>query len=199
MNKLAAAFYNRFAVIKKIRQEIARHPRRDKVLDVGCGTGFHTVQLASIAGEVVGIDIDGKKIAEAGRLYPHLKFYRTDAARTGFSDGQFDTAFMIMFLHEACSDEVIAECCRIAGEVVVIDYSRVLYGLTGRLIRFIEKDKYDRYAAVNLPLKFAQHGFSLKECRSIHPNFFIYFFTRARGSRSQKKNNPVVQLVRSSA
>jgi len=112
------------------------------------------------------------------KLYPQIKFYQMDAVRTGFCDAQFDTAFMIMFLHEVVSDKVIGECCRIAGEVVVIDYSRILYGFMGKFIKLIEKEKYKEYAAINLTKKFAEFGFSLKECRSIHQNYYIYFFGR---------------------
>lgn len=195
MNMLPAAFYNRLGIVKKIRREIAGHPRRDRVIDLGCGTGIHTVHLASIAGEVVGIDIDQKKIDTARKNYPHLEFYRMDAARTEFPDGRFDTAFMIMFLHETLSDEVIRECCRVAGEVVIIDYSRVLYGLTGRLIRLIEKDKYERYAAVNLTEKFAGFGFALREGRSIHPNFYIYFFARDRAAKGSLKSGQAIRIA----
>lgn len=187
MNKLVAALYSQLSSVKKMRREIAKYPRRSKVIDVGCGNGVNTAHLASIADEVVGIDIDQKKIDTARRLYPHLKFYRMDAAGTEFSDGQFDTAFLIMFLHEACNNEVIREVCRIAGEVVVIDYSRVLYGLSGKIIRLIEKDKYERFAGLNLTLKFKEFGFSLKESRSFHPNFYIYFFARGKSAKAAGK------------
>ncbi len=196
MNLLAAAVYNRLAFVKKIRREIGKHPRRDKIIHVGCGTGNYIADLASIAGEVVGVDPDEKKLEIARRLYPHLKFYHMDGTRTVFADGQFDTAFLIMFLHEVCSEEIIRECCRIAGEVVVFDYSRVLYGIRGRLIRLIEKDKYEKYAAVNLAVKFAEIGFSLREGRSIHPNFYMYSFVRGRAARGEKKAGTVIQFVK---
>lgn len=167
----------------KIRQELARHPRRESVVHVGCGTGTHTALLSSIADEVVGIDIDPKKTEAAGKLYPNISFYPVDAGGTGFTDGWFDTAFMIMFLHHHCTEEIIREVCRIAGEVVVIDYSRVLYGLMGRIIRLWEKDKYESFSAVNLTRRFAQCGFALKESRSIHPNYFIYFFVRGKAPK----------------
>ncbi len=172
--------------MKRIRREIERFPRREKVVDIGCGTGEKTACLAGIASEVVGVDIDQKRIAAAGRRHPHIKFYQRDAARTGFSDSRFDTAFMIMFMHEACSDEVIREACRIADEVVIIDYARVLYGLAGSIIRLIEKNKYKKYANVNLVLKFAGYGFSLKESRRIDPNLYLYVFNKGRLGKISK-------------
>ncbi|MHB8919237.1 MAG: hypothetical protein ACYC4H_14520, partial [Desulfocucumaceae bacterium] len=75
------------------------------------------------------------------------------------------------------------EICRIAGEVVVIDYSRILYGLMGRIIRLLKKDKYESFSAVNLTRRFAQYGFALKESRSIHPNYYIYFFVRGKAPK----------------
>lgn len=187
MNKLVAALYGQLSVVKKMRREIAVYPRRGRVIDVGCGNGANTAYLASIADEVVGIDIDPKKIDTARRRCPHLKFHQMNAAKTEFSDSQFDTAFLIMFLHEACTGGVIGEVCRIAGEVVVIDYSRVLYGLSGKLIRLIEKDKYERFSGLNLTLKFKEFGFSLKECRSFHQNYYIYSFVRGKSAKTSGK------------
>jgi ubiquinone/menaquinone biosynthesis C-methylase UbiE len=197
MNAIFKAIYNNLAVVKKLKREITGYPRRERVIDVGCGTGRHTGFLAAIAGEVVGIDADAKKIETARREYPQIKFYHMDAAGTEFSDGQFDTAFLIMFLHEALNDEVIREVCRIAGEVVVVDYSRVLYGLMGKFIRMVEKGKYERYAEVNLPKKFAACGFTLIESRSFHPNYYIYFFRQGRGTQAARKTGTVVQFARS--
>lgn len=187
MSKLAAAIYNRLSVVKKLKCEIERYPRRSSIIDVGCGTGINTALLASIADEVVGIDIDRKKIDTARRMYPRIKFFQMDAAGMDFPDGRFDTAFLIMFLHEAYSDEVVKEVCRIAGEVVVVDYSRVLYGLTGRLIRRMEKGKYESFSGVNLTLKFKELGFQLKESRSFHQNFYIYFFAKGKPAKTPGK------------
>ncbi len=194
MNRLARAIYSRLAVVKKIRFEIARHPRRGRIIDVGCGTGENTALLAAISDEVVGIDIDPKKIDAARRLYPNIGFYRMDAVKMDFPAGHFDTAFLIMSLHEADTDGVIREVCRIAGEVVVIDYSRVLYGLMGKLIRVVEREKYEKYAGVNLNIKFQESGFSLKESRSIHPNFYIYFFTGKKPAKTAEKYS--VRLIK---
>lgn len=164
------------------------YPRREKAVDLGCGTGTGTGLLSSIANSVVGVDTDGDNIKTAMRRFPGISFYKMDPSRTGFSDGEFDTAFMIMLLHEAYSDLLIAEACRIAREVVVIDYSRILYGLSGRLIRALEREKYDRYAEINLTLKFSQLGYSLNESRSVYFNFFFHVFTRGKTSKSNVVN-----------
>jgi ubiquinone/menaquinone biosynthesis C-methylase UbiE len=173
---------------RSIRRELAAHPRRERVVDIGCGTGEHTALLASMAGEVVGIDNNQAKIRKAVERHPGIKFNLAEAAKTGFPDGYFDTAFMIMSLHEAFSDEVIKEACRIAGELVIIDYARVLYGFRKKLVEFIEREKYTGFAAVNLAGRLAQFGYALRESRRIHPSLYIYFFAAGRAGR---KNNVV--------
>ncbi|MFZ5646514.1 MAG: class I SAM-dependent methyltransferase [Bacillota bacterium] len=188
MHKLFKSILYMLPPGKKIRQQIAGFPRREKVVDLGCGTGTSTYYLSSTAGEVVGIDIDEEYVKIAGRRFPGIKFYCMDVARTGFPDGEFETAFIIMSLHEVYSERLIAEACRIAREVVVIDYSRILYGLMGKFISFVEKDKYQRYAGINLKLKFADHGFSLKESKSIYSNFFMHVFTRVKTPKANVVN-----------
>ncbi|MFZ5649384.1 MAG: class I SAM-dependent methyltransferase [Bacillota bacterium] len=188
MHKLYESIFYMLPPGKRIRRLIYSYPRREKVADLGCGAGTSSYYLSSIAGRVVGIDIDGDKVKTAGKLHTGIEFYCMDASRTDFSDGEFDTAFMIMMLHEAYTDRLIAEVCRIAGEVAVIDYSRILYGLTGKLIRAIEGDKFESYAGVNLKLKFSEHGFSLRESRSIYSNFFMHVFTRGKSSKTNVVN-----------
>jgi len=165
---------------KRIRQEIARYSHRERVVDLGCGAGHSTFYLSSVSDYVVGIDSDEKKIGIARKCYPQLTFETADASGTKYSDAYFDTAFMTMFFHESCSDNIIAEACRIAREVVVIDYSRIIYGLRGLLIRLIEKERYEKFADINLEPKFTGLGFSLKESRSIHPSLFIHIYKKGK-------------------
>lgn len=175
---------SRLPMVKAVRRELANYPRRGKIIDIGCGTGDNTALLVSGADRVVGIDIDQASIIKAAERYPGVDFYPVDASRTEFADGYFDTAFMVMSLHEAaCIGDVIKEACRIAGEVVIIDYSRIQYGCRKKLVEFIEKEKYERFARLNLLTEFAGCGFSLKEGRRIHPSLYIYFFVRGKAGR----------------
>lgn len=188
MNKLFESVWYSLPQGKRIKEQIMGFPRREKVVDLGCGTGASTHYLSSIAGQVVGVDIDGEKVKVAGKRYPGIKFYCMDAGRTDFSDGEFDTAFMVMFLHEAYSDLLIREACRIAREVVIIDYSRILYGFSGRLIKYIEKQKHEEYAGLNLKLIFLDCGYLQKESRSIYSNFFMHIFVRSKGPKANVVN-----------
>ena len=52
----------------------------DRILDLGCGTGQLTEQIAASGAEVIGIDSDRAMIARAQANYPHLTFQVADAA-----------------------------------------------------------------------------------------------------------------------
>ena len=46
----------------------------ERIVDLGCGTGGLTAQIAAAGAEVVGIDSSETMIARARELYPHLRF-----------------------------------------------------------------------------------------------------------------------------
>jgi SAM-dependent methyltransferase len=71
----------------------------ERVVDIGCGTGVTTIQLARLvgsAGEILGIDVSEPMLARAGaRLQPGLpiRFERADATTHNFPRGRFDLVF----------------------------------------------------------------------------------------------------------
>lgn len=80
----------------------------EKILDVGCGTGHLTAELAARGAEVLGVDLSPDMIAEAEHLHPHLDFVLADARRLDFS-GRFDAVFSNAALHWVPeADEVLA-------------------------------------------------------------------------------------------
>ena len=46
----------------------------ERIIDLGCGTGALTAEIAAAGAEVVGIDASEAMIARARELYPHLRF-----------------------------------------------------------------------------------------------------------------------------
>jgi ubiquinone/menaquinone biosynthesis C-methylase UbiE len=68
----------------------------DRVLDVGCGTGFATEALARESDHVHGIDQSPHQLARAfekfGRRGP-VRFYLGDAERLPFGDDSFDVVW----------------------------------------------------------------------------------------------------------
>src|SRR5688500_7715372 len=46
----------------------------ERIIDLGCGTGALTAQIAAAGAEVLGIDASEAMIARARELYPQLRF-----------------------------------------------------------------------------------------------------------------------------
>jgi trans-aconitate methyltransferase len=70
----------------------------ERILDLGCGTGHLTNQIAAAGAEVVGVDKSQSMIEEARRLYPNLRFEIADAADL-HSDQPFDAVFSNAAIH----------------------------------------------------------------------------------------------------
>ena len=86
---------------------------RDRVLDVGCGTGVLTAALAEVGAEAVGIDasepyLDG---ARRHRPHPNITYERGDVRRMRFADGSFDGAICTLVL------DTIPEVDQVVGEM----------------------------------------------------------------------------------
>lgn len=101
---------------------------RERVLDIGCGSGLQTFLIARRAGHVTGLDIDPGFIAQA-RWYAdrvrgcgRVDFEDRPLAEAGYQDGAFDRVFSICVLeHIPGHREILAECRRIlrpGGEIV---------------------------------------------------------------------------------
>ena len=70
----------------------------ERILDVGCGPGQLTAQIAAAGAEVTGIDSSPAMIAEARKNYPGLRFELADAGRLAY-DRQFHAVFSNAALH----------------------------------------------------------------------------------------------------
>jgi SAM-dependent methyltransferase len=79
--------------IEKVLKECSLIEVR-KVLDVGCGTGIHTLELARRGYTAVGVDVSPFMIEAARRKakgVPNVEFVLADATSLNF-DGEFDAA-----------------------------------------------------------------------------------------------------------
>jgi trans-aconitate methyltransferase len=70
----------------------------ERVLDVGCGTGHLTAQIAAAGAEVVGLDLSPAMIDQARQAYPALRFVVGDARDFSFPE-PFDAIFSNAALH----------------------------------------------------------------------------------------------------
>lgn len=104
-------------------------PLADKmVLEIGCGTGYYSEQIARRCRYLMGIDPDSQKLEIAGCLdIPNAQFLPRSAQSTGFSKGQFDAAIFTLSLHHVpvtLMRQALDEAVRVtnpAGRIVVLE------------------------------------------------------------------------------
>jgi trans-aconitate methyltransferase len=70
----------------------------EQILDLGCGTGQLTAEIAATGAGTLGIDSSPEMIGQARQNYPKLKFQLADAC-TFVSPEQFDAVFSNAALH----------------------------------------------------------------------------------------------------
>lgn len=87
----------------------------ERILDVGCGTGALTAEIAKHCREVVGIDKSHDMVRKAKREHPQLRFVEGDVVDMVF-DAPFDAVFSNAALHWMQPPELVA--ARIAGALV---------------------------------------------------------------------------------
>lgn len=79
------------------------------ILDLGCGTGQLTQQIAAAGAEVIGIDYAPTMIEQAQKNYPDLKFSVADARSFEFSQ-PFDAIFSNAALHWVKEPKLVIKC-----------------------------------------------------------------------------------------
>jgi trans-aconitate methyltransferase len=70
----------------------------EKILDLGCGTGELTAQIAASGAQVTGIDSSASMIATAKNQFPEIKFAVADATSFALPE-KFDAVFSNAALH----------------------------------------------------------------------------------------------------
>ena len=90
----------------------------ERVLDVGCGTGAITMDIAEhTKGDVIGIDIDDAKLEESMKSLSHLRnlsFQKADVQSLPFEDGTFDlVVFNIVLIYIPDKQRALDEMARV--------------------------------------------------------------------------------------
>ncbi|MBI2823535.1 MAG: methyltransferase domain-containing protein [Planctomycetia bacterium] len=95
--------------------------RGERILDLGCGTGHLTAQIAAAGAEVIGLDLSEEMVREARRNFPQLAFQTADATDFSVSVPQ-DAVFSNAVLHwvhpPAAAARAIARALRPGGRFV---------------------------------------------------------------------------------
>jgi len=148
-------FENHFRVYRFVSQFC----RNQRVLDVGCGTGYGSAYLANVARSVIGIDLSRQAIRYARRHYStaNLQFLQMNAESLTFPDGSFD--FIISsenFEHLSDQEANLREMSR-----VLTDDGTVVIG-TPNAEMF-----------VGLPNRYHTHEFTYDELKRTLRTFFM--------------------------
>jgi ubiquinone/menaquinone biosynthesis C-methylase UbiE/predicted nucleic acid-binding Zn-ribbon protein len=107
--------------------------RFKKVIDLGCGSGYGSAELARVADHVTGVDIDPATIEEARATYPlaNLEFQTASVAQLPFDDGYFHTGICFEVIeHLASFRDLLKEARRVIspnGAFVVSTPNKLYY------------------------------------------------------------------------
>lgn len=82
---------------EKILEMLAIKPG-ELILDLGCGTGQLTAEIASLGAKVVGVDISEQAIANCRKNYPHIEFRVANGANFSYEQ-PVDAVFSNAALH----------------------------------------------------------------------------------------------------
>jgi hypothetical protein len=148
----------------------ARLARRKRVLDVGCGAGYGSAELANTALRVTGVDIGADAVAYASEHYsrPNLEFQVAGAAALPFADSSFDLVVAFEVIEHLTDWELlIAEARRVlspGGQFVVSTPNKAYYEESRRLTG---------------PNPFHEHEFEFEEFRQALETHFphVLLFT----------------------
>ncbi len=157
------------APLRKHIYRIIGLPRLKKVVDVGCGTGIITREIAKRGVSVIGVDSDPKAIERARSNYPDIEFYHVKKGTLPFPDKSFDLAFchfVLMWQKDGAGFlREMARVVRKGGWIVVAaepDFSgRVVFpddNLTGAMERATTKMGGDPFCGGKLRALFLEAG-----------------------------------------
>lgn len=107
-DRLASTYDRRFAQgapsgVTRALQALAREGHVDRILEVGCGTGYWLAGLGAasrpISGSLYGLDLSTGMLAEAKRREPRLRLIHGRASQLPFPSAAFDLVYCVNAIH----------------------------------------------------------------------------------------------------
>ena len=128
---------------------IVKHCKGKKVLEIGCGLGFHSIYTANFAKEVVGTDVSEEAVKAANKSaldknLSNVSFEIQDAESLSYEDNSFDAVINHEVFSSIDISKVLPELARVLksggviisketfGHNLVFNFKRKLNHLFGR-------------------------------------------------------------------
>jgi ubiquinone/menaquinone biosynthesis C-methylase UbiE len=134
----------------EIARKIISFDKDDAVLDIGCGTGIITKEIAKLVKKVVAIDISKEMIKNAPKV-KNIEYFVADATKLHFADKSFDKIISFTVLQDIKDkDSALIEMKRVCkGEILLtvqkrnkkIDEIKKLVSKYSRINELIEEEK----------------------------------------------------------
>ncbi|MHB8512329.1 MAG: class I SAM-dependent methyltransferase [Actinomycetota bacterium] len=106
-----------------------------RVLDAGCGEGYGTQILASVASSVVGIDLERSVVERAARRYSGVHFEAASLESLHFEPESFDAVVTLQVIeHMRSPSDFVGEIARVlkpGGLLVIATPNRLTFSPSG--------------------------------------------------------------------
>jgi len=98
--------------------------KKDNVLEVGCGDGRLTREIALRVAYLTAIDTDENILSATADNIPEVRFELASGENLPFSEKLFDTVIFTLSLHHQCAQTALKEAFRVTkqnGRIIVIE------------------------------------------------------------------------------
>jgi len=153
-------------LLAKIRRRAVQALSSDKqmnILDIACGTGALTFDLAKFGHNVIGLDLDRNMLTYAKQKlqkYRVVRLVQGDASQLLFEDSVFDAVTICFAMHDVPFEigiKILKECKRVIkqnGKIIIIDYNEpkkhIVAGIVNQFVRIFESPNYGNFVRIGL-------------------------------------------------
>ena len=177
-------------IIYKLRNEVVKLLDGEKlnIIDVACGTGTLSVEIAKAGHKVIGIDVCPDMLKKAKKKVKpnyNLKFIKADATKLPFFENQFDVATISLALHDMPKEiiiKVLAQTKKVIkpdGKIIIVEYYTPQNFIGKKIVSLWETEYYQNFTKTGLDhylqkvdlrktktKKYWFNNFQIVECKS---------------------------------